>query len=45
VILCANGIVKGTKKEQNQAIAVARRWKADYLTAKEAKKIQIISQP
>jgi len=45
LILCANGIVKGTKKEQNQAIAVARRWKADYLAAKDAKKIQIISQP
>lgn len=45
LILCANGIVKGTKKEQNQAIAVARKWKAAYYAAKQAKKIQIVSQP
>jgi hypothetical protein len=45
LILCANGIVKGTKKEQNQAIAVARRWKADYLAAKQTRQIQIITKP
>lgn len=41
LILCANGIVKGTVKEQNQAIATARRWKAKYQAAKSAQQVKI----
>lgn len=43
LILCANGIVKGTAKKQAQAIDVARSWKAQFLAAKEAGQIQTIS--
>lgn len=36
VILCTNGIVKGTAKAQDQAITTARQWKTDYFAAKQA---------
>jgi len=41
LILCANGIVKGTAKEQKQAIATARNWKAQYQVAKLEQQIKI----
>lgn len=45
VILCTNGIVKGTTKAQNQAIATARQWKTDYSDAKQAKTLKIHPLP
>lgn len=45
VILCVNGIVKGTPKAQQQAIATARQWKSDYLAAKKAKALRIQPLP
>jgi len=42
VLLCTNGLVKGTRKEQDQAIAVARRWKRDYLAAKQRGEIKTL---
>ncbi len=45
VILCVNGIVKGTPKAQQQAIAIARQWKSDYLAAKKANTLRIQNLP
>lgn len=45
VILCTNGIFKGTAKEQAQAIATARQWKTNYLAAKQAKTLTIHHLP
>ncbi|MCW5547515.1 MAG: type II toxin-antitoxin system RelE/ParE family toxin [Opitutaceae bacterium] len=45
MILCSNGLLKGTRKEQDRAIAIARRWKADYLTAKSRGRIQFPRSP
>lgn len=36
VIICANGILKGTPKAQQAAVKAARKWKSDYLAAKTA---------
>lgn len=45
VILCTNGIVKGTPKAQALAIAKARQWKADYLATKQAQTLTIHPLP
>lgn len=44
VILCTNGMMKGPRKEQDQAIAIARSWKAAYLAAKIQGQIKFLPQ-